>query len=155
MPRPGRSALRLAAGALFVVSCVCSLGATASNGSTGPAVIRLTDVQSSDVTLAREGRLGSVEIIEQRLFGSGSPKKVIGHGIVNCMWVSDRERSCDGSYILPRGMLVTNGIVQSRLFYTVAITGGTGLYDNARGTLTVTAQKLKPRRELLLFRLTG
>ena len=37
----------------------------------------------------------------------------------------------------------------------VIITGGTGLYDNARGTLTVTAKGLKPRRELLLFRLSG
>jgi hypothetical protein len=45
--------------------------------------------------------------------------------------------------------------VQSRLFYTAAITGGTGLYDNARGTLTVTATRLSPRREILLFRLSG
>jgi len=155
MPRPGRSVLRLAAGAVLVVTCVCSVGAAASTGTTGPAVIRLTDVQSSYVTLSREGKLGSVELIEQRLFGSGSPKKVIGHSIVNCTFVTDRERTCEGTYLLPRGMLVTNGVLQSRLFYTVAITGGTGLYDNARGTLTVTAQKLKPRRELLLFRLTG
>jgi len=35
------------------------------------------------------------------------------------------------------------------------IVGGTGLYDDARGTLTVTASKFKPRREVLLFRLLG
>jgi len=52
-------------------------------------------------------------------------------------------------------MIVTAGLVSSRLFYTAAITGGTGLYENARGTLTVTARRLRPRRELLLFRLSG
>jgi hypothetical protein len=41
------------------------------------------------------------------------------------------------------------------LFYTQSIVGGTGLFDNARGTLTVTAKTLSPRREILLFRLTG
>ena len=36
-------------------------------------------------------------------------------------------------------MIETSGLINSRLLYTAAITGGTGLYDNARGTLTVTA----------------
>jgi hypothetical protein len=52
-------------------------------------------------------------------------------------------------------MILTAGVLNTRLLYTAAITGGTGLYDNARGTLTVTAKGLKPRRELLLFRLSG
>jgi hypothetical protein len=155
MPRPGRRAFRLALGALVTLVLSCSLGAAASGGQTGPAVIRLTDVQLSTASYAAKGRAGSVQIIEQRLFGSGSPRKVIGHSFVRCMYVTSHERTCDGSYLLPRGMLLTSGVLQSRLFYTVAITGGTGLYDNARGTLTVTAQKLKPRRELLIFRLTG
>jgi hypothetical protein len=33
--------------------------------------------------------------------------------------------------------------------------GGTGLYDNARGSVTVTATHLKPRREVLVFRFVG
>jgi hypothetical protein len=52
-------------------------------------------------------------------------------------------------------MILTAGVLTTRLLYTAAIVGGTGLYDNARGTLTVTAKGLKPRRELLLFRLSG
>ena len=57
---------------------------------------------------------------------------------------------------LPRGSLVVSGSIQSRLLYDIAVVGGTGLYDNARGTLTVTSTGLRPlRREVLLFRLTG
>jgi hypothetical protein len=57
--------------------------------------------------------------------------------------------------VLPRGSIETAGVLSSRLIYTHAVVGGTGLFDNARGTLTVTAKTLTPRREILLFRLTG
>ena len=56
---------------------------------------------------------------------------------------------------LPKGSLVVSGLLSSRLLYELAIVGGTGLYDNARGTLTATVIGLHPRRDLLLFRLTG
>ena len=39
--------------------------------------------------------------------------------------------------------------------YELAVLGGTRLYGNARGTLTVIRTKRKPRRQILLFRLTG
>ena len=41
----------------------------------------------------------------------------------------------------------------AELFDTIV--GGTELYDNARGSLVVTTTSLKPRREVLVFRLTG
>jgi hypothetical protein len=47
------------------------------------------------------------------------------------------------------------GSLQSRLLYETAIIGGTGLYDNARGSLTVTATHIHPRHEVLVFRLVG
>ena len=45
--------------------------------------------------------------------------------------------------------------IGTRLLYQIAVVGGTGLYDNARGSLTVTSTGLHPRREILLFRLAG
>ncbi len=57
--------------------------------------------------------------------------------------------------MLPRGTIETAGLLRTRLFYTHAVVGGTGLFDNARGTVTVTAKSVSPRREILLFRLTG
>jgi hypothetical protein len=35
------------------------------------------------------------------------------------------------------------------------VTGGTGLYDNARGTLNVTQTGRKPTRNQVVFRLVG
>ena len=99
--------------------------------------------------------VGGGDIARMRLFGSSSTTRPIGHAVITCMDVGSREQTCQGSYVLPRGTLETSGILRTRLFYTQAVVGGTGLFDNARGTLTVTAKSLSPRREILLFRLTG
>jgi hypothetical protein len=37
----------------------------------------------------------------------------------------------------------------------MAVLGGTGLYDNARGTLTGTRIRVNPRGELVIVRLIG
>ena len=72
-----------------------------------------------------------------------------------CSFIDRRLRTCNGTYSLPRGKLVVSGVISSRLLYDIAVVGGTGLYDNARGMLTVTATSFKPRHEILLFRLSG
>lgn len=146
---------RLALGATLGAVALGLLGTGSSVGATGPAVIRLTDVQVSSTVIGLANRVGTMEIYRQSLYGSTSKFKAIGHGDLTCLVVSGQERRCDAGYVLPRGTIMTGAIVQSRLFYTSAITGGTGLYDNARGTLTVTATRLNPRREILLFRLSG
>jgi len=119
-------------------------------------VVRLTDVQQSlHRVQVSEGGMGDLEIANLRLFGTSIQSRAIGKGVLTCTYLSRTQRTCNGTYLLPRGMILTAGILNTRLLYTAAITGGTGLYDNARGTLTVTAKGLKPRRELLLFRLSG
>jgi hypothetical protein len=141
----------VALGALVLVASSVGWDAEGSQSATGPAVVRLTDLQKS---LSRNGDgVGTVQIASLRLFGSST--RPVGQGVLTCMRVSKTQQSCLGSYLLPRGMIETSGLINSRLLYTAAITGGTGLYDNARGTLTVTAKTLSPRREILLFRLSG
>jgi hypothetical protein len=143
-------------GALVLVAVVVGWAAERSHEATGPAVVRLTDIQSSMTSMnGTSTGVGAVQIATLKLFGSSTRSRPIGQGVLTCMTVSKKQRSCTGSYVLPRGMIETSGLINSRLLYTAAITGGTGLYDNARGTLTVTAKGLKPRRELLLFRLSG
>jgi hypothetical protein len=132
-------------------SLVCAGG---SSEATGPAVVRLTDRQVRVEGSARGG-IGTVEVVRVALYGSRSRSRPIGRGVVTCVHVGASERSCTGSYVLPRGSIETAGLLESRLLYTQAVVGGTGLYDNARGSLTVIAKQLRPRRELLLFRLTG
>jgi hypothetical protein len=48
---------------------------------------------------------------------------------------------------------MVGGVIGSRLFFELAVVGGTGLYDNARGTLTATYLGGSPSKEFLLFRL--
>jgi hypothetical protein len=98
---------------------------------------------------------GSIEIVKQRLFNPSVSSKPIGDASILCTFLDHRSRNCSGTYDLPRGTLVVAGVIDTRLLYEIAIVGGTGLYDNARGSLTVTSTHLRPRREVLLFRLTG
>jgi hypothetical protein len=126
-----------------------------AGGATGPAAVRLTDRLTAFSHFGTKDAPGSGEIMRFTLFGSSSATRPIGHAVVTCSYVGDGERSCSGTYILPRGTIQTAGILRTRLLYNQAITGGTGLFDNARGTLTVTAKTIEPRRELLIFRLTG
>lgn len=142
------TALALAAGAAF--------GAGAG-AATGPAQIRITDVQLSDHIRrpASGGVLGSIEIIRQRLYNPRLTRAAIGRVTLICIYADRRERNCSGTYYLPRGELVVEGAIQSRLLFTIPIVGGTGLYSDARGMLTVTSTHLRPRREVLIFRLAG
>jgi len=145
---------------VLVVSAAATLviAATPATAGTGPATIRITDTQTED-TLVNRGEPGAVagelEIIRQVLYNRRVSAKAIGHAIILCTLVGGDTRMCTGNYTLPRGTLVTTGAITSRLLYEIPIVGGTDLYDNARGLLVVTTTSLKPRREILLFRLAG
>jgi hypothetical protein len=132
--------------------------AATATGSTGPAQIRITDVQASYryVHSAGDTPAGAIEVIRQRLYNPRISGKQIGHADLVCTYIDAEARTCSGTYALPKGSLVVEGVIQSRLLYEIAVVGGTGLFDNARGSLTVTSTALRPkRREVLLFRLTG
>jgi hypothetical protein len=134
------------------------LASSRAGGSTGPATITIGALQTR-FTLVDHGAeatgVGDQEIIHQRLFTRRVTPKAIGRANILCTLVSKTTALCSGTYQLPRGTIVTTGDVGRRLRYELAITGGTELYDNARGSLAVTTSALKPRRELLLFQLTG
>jgi len=135
-----------------VATAVAAVGGTAT---TGPATVRITDVQTSFHAVGgTPGRIGVTEIVQQKLYNPpiGRP---IGRGDLVCTYLDRRTRQCSATYSLPRGSIMVTGAIDSRLLFTAAIVGGTGLYDNARGTMTATATRLSPRKEVLLFRLAG
>jgi hypothetical protein len=142
--------------AAMVVVAAASASAVASP-STGPAQIRITDVEIQDriVPPADGGMAGAVEIVRQRLYNPSITGSPIGRADLVCTYLDRRVRTCNGTYVLPKGTLVVAGAIETRLLYEISIVGGTGLYNNARGTLTVTSTHLRPRREVLLFRLAG
>lgn len=146
-------------GALALAAAVAaSLGARSEAG-TGPATIRITDreVQVARVDIGRRGTSpGDVQVIRARLYNRRLTTRPIGRSELVCTFVDTRRsRICRGTYFLPRGKLIVDGPLQYRQFYDLAVIGGTGLYDNARGSVTVTRTGTKPVRDLVVFRLVG
>jgi hypothetical protein len=132
-------------------------GLSRSEAGTGPATIRIYDRQLAVTRVdigSRGTSPGDVEVLRLRLLQRTG--RVLGRGELVCTFSdSRRSRVCRGTYALPRGKLVVGGSISSRLFYDLAVLGGTGLYDNARGTMTVTRMSRNPVRDLVVFRLVG
>src|SRR4051794_19577844 len=150
-----KSALACCVAVAATLAVAAPAGAPAA---TGPGTIRITDVEKLHKVIDRGRRgigIGDVEIVRLRLYNPSITPKPIGRGDLLCTFVDTHIRMCDGTYQLPRGKVVVSGTINSRLLFDLAIIGGTGLYDNARGSLTVTATGFRPRHEVLVFRLTG
>ena len=131
---------------------------SSSSAGTGPATIRITAREVSrvrvDVPPARR-RIGDTEIVRQNLFNRRVRRTPIGSAEFVCTFTTSRARACTVTIFLPRGRLVAGGSIRYQEFYELAVLGGTRLYDDARGTLTVIRTTRKPRRHILVFRLTG
>jgi hypothetical protein len=130
--------------------------APASQALEKPGTIRITnrEVAHRIIDLGARGRsLGDIEVSRTLLYNKGLTPKAIGHGEIVCTFTGTRSRVCNGTYFLPRGKIVVSGALVFRQFYELAVLGGTGIYNNVQGTLTVTAMQPSPRRDLLTFRL--
>jgi hypothetical protein len=143
----------------FMALCFASpfVYGLATSAATGPATIRIT---SREVTRVRvenpgPGRMGDTEIVKQNLFNKRIKSKPIGTSDYLCTFTGRRTRACTVTIDLPKGRIVAGGTVGFLELYELAILGGTRLYDNARGTLTVIQTTSRPRRQILVFRLTG
>jgi len=94
-------------------------------------------------------------IIRQNLFNKRIKSRPIGHADYICTFVTKGTRYCTATFFLPKGRLVAGGSIRFSEFYELAVLGGTRLFDDARGTLTVIRTTRRPRRDILVFRLTG
>ena len=129
-----------------------------SAAGTGPATIRISERELAVTRIdigAKGTSPGDTEVVRSRLLERGT-LNTIGRAELVCTFVDgNRSRSCRGTYILPKGKIVVGGSILYRQFYDLAVLGGTGLYDNARGTLTITRTHNKPVRDLVVIRLVG
>jgi hypothetical protein len=151
---------RLVRSTLLPVAAVAVFAACTgvSYGSTGPSTINITSTQTMDRYVDGGGDgpgIGDREVIRQSLYNRRVTQTPIGRAEIVCTFLGGGSRSCLATYFLPKGKIVTGGAIGTRLLYETAVLGGTGLFDNARGLLVVTATSLSPRREILVFRLTG
>jgi hypothetical protein len=122
-----------------------------------PGEVRITDSELRHVHVdggLAGASVGDLDVYGLRLFNKRIRTKAIGSGTMSCTAVGGSGQSCTATYFLPKGQIVTQGVITSRLIYELAVVGGTGLYSNVRGTLTVTSLTRKPPTELLVFRLS-
>jgi hypothetical protein len=135
--------------------------AAAAGGSptlTGPGTIRVTDklVKRIHVDGGFRGRgAGDLDFYRELLYNRGITPSPIGHSDITCTSTGTGSANCSGTYFLPKGKIMVAGVLASRLFYELAVIGGTRLYENARGTLTATALGGTSTHEFLIFRLVA
>ena len=122
-----------------------------------PGTIRITDseLRHAHVDAGPAGKsIGDLDVYTVLLYNKRIRAKAIGRATMTCIAVGATGQSCTATYFLPKGAIVTQGVITSRFIYELAVVGGTGLYRNVRGTLTVTSLNRKSSRELLVFRLS-
>ena len=146
--------------ALVVPALLVAAGTISLTGEavTGPATIRITteELRSARVDVGARGQSpGDMEFASALLYNRRITQRTIGKAELMCTYTFGPSRMCRGTFFMPRGRLIVEGSLKNREIYHLAIVGGTELYDNARGSLTVTRIQKKPRRELAYFRLTG
>jgi hypothetical protein len=153
--RPGNgkaTALAALAGALLA-SLLALPGANALE-QPGTVTITSAELRHAHIDVARTGKsAGDVDIYSLLLYNKRITARALGRAEMVCTAVGMRGQSCSATYFLPRGEIVVQGVITSRLIYELPVLGGTGLYNNIHGSLTVTSLHRKPTRELLVFRL--
>jgi hypothetical protein len=141
-----------------LVAAAVAGGTSRLFASTGPATVRIT-AEKEEVTGLDVGVKGTspgdVQVVRQTLYNRHITPKPIGHAEYVCTVTAGRSRLCSGTFFLPKGKLMVAGPLRYRQFYELAIVGGTELYENARGSMTITRLSADPPRSLALFRLVG
>jgi hypothetical protein len=121
-----------------------------------PGTIRVTDRIVKHIHVRgpdRHTHAGDLDFYRQQLFNKGITPTPIGHSDFTCMNTGTGSQSCTGTYFLPTGKIMVGGVIASRLFYELAVMGGTGVYDNVRGSVVATYLGGIPAKEFLVFRL--
>lgn len=142
--------------AALLLALACA--ALALPAAAAASTIRITDRELGYRRLdegPKGAGAGDVEIAWLALYNRRITPKALGHAELLCTFLTGRSRTCTATYFLPKGKLVVEGVIGSRLLYELPVVGGTGIYAAARGTLFVTTTVLDPRKEILLFRLQG
>lgn len=147
----------VAGGTACLVAALVAAGQGA-DARIGPGLIRITTEEKRfyRVDLGRRGRSpGDMEVSWHALYNRRITPRPIGHYEMVCTYTFGPSRQCRVTYFLQRGTLVAGGALRFRQLYQLAVLGGTRLYEDARGTLTVRRVDRRPRRDRVLFKLIG
>jgi hypothetical protein len=128
--------------ALFLASG-SALAASAGTSAAASQTIRLVARQVSATLVPVPGQTGHQLVPGDQLVFTDSLTRngtSYGHNAIHCVIVVAADAVCVGAFTLPGGQLTIAGDVGSINSHgskTVAVTGGTGQYQSARGQLTV------------------
>lgn len=114
----------------------------------GPATIRVTSERLSSRVID-----GDVDVSVYAIFNRPAFPRAIGAAVITCRKAAAAATVCYEYLRLSRGQVVAEGLIVDKTFYRLAVTGGTGYYDNIGGTLTVRATG--PRTQQLVFDLNA
>ena len=130
-----------AAAVLVVVLAVGVTGAASSGGGTRIHVFeRATTDTLVDLPPKGEDSLGDTLTFANEVFDARTGQKV-GTDQGQCVrTVVGTAFECSWTTFLPRGQITVEGPFYDAADSTVAITGGTGAYRNARGTMDLHAR---------------
>lgn len=130
--------------------------APASQALDRNGTIRITTRQVANQIVDHGGRgrgVGDVQVMRLLLYNKGVTPRALGHAEMICTFTGRRTRVCNGTFFLPRGKIIVSGSLVYRQFFEFAVLGGTRLYNNVQGSLTVTSIRPNPRRDIATFRL--
>jgi hypothetical protein len=143
---------------IVVALCLGSLLLVSDQAQGRAGVIRIFAVQQGETNVDNppQGRsAGDLLLIGTTL--RDRRNRAIGFGAMTCIAfgkvLPGAISQCAASFVLPLGKITATGTRSRRDFYVLAVTGGTGIYSRASGTLVASTVALTPRRERLLFSL--
>jgi len=138
---------------LFALAVVCALAVVVvgtGSGITGPKVIRVVSTGTVDVDLDSEGepKAGDRFVSAGALHSWVGTKrgKRVGHKEVLCTFTAAHfERGwasvfCTAQFFLPGGTVSAESFLRftdGPQKFTVPVTGGTGVYFNAKGSIAI------------------
>lgn len=135
------TAVAVTTGAVAAAGAVLAGPATAGGSQTLDLTAHHISDSSIDVG-AKGFSAGDYDVHKDRLVRSGT---TIGWEVGNCLTIrvaKTADELCEMVLHLPHGQIVASGAVhagpQGPKSFVLGITGGTGRYDDARGTLSLT-----------------
>jgi hypothetical protein len=146
-------------GVLILAVAAAAVAATSTMGARAldqPGTIKVTDRLVKHIHVRgpdKSTHAGDLDFYRQSLYNKGITPTPIGHSDFICMNTGTGSQSCTGTYFLPQGKIMVGGVIASRLFYELAILGGTGIYGNVNGSVVATFLGGVPSKEFLVFRL--
>jgi hypothetical protein len=151
------AALALLAGATAAMSIASASAAPQRAAADSVTVLHLISHQKSlrVIDIGQKGPSPGDQVIETTVdFQHGQP---VDRSVINCVDITVSKRGfdvlCHGAMIFNNGQVEIQGETNFRTPFTVAVTGGTGAYQNVGGQVTVVRTIPHTTTDVLMLRL--